>query len=81
MRADMSEQHVEKIQGGWMGTCDHGETVWCIVRGTEYAAWRSLRAHATECPRANKADEMADIRTSNRPESADLSVGAEGIEA
>lgn len=57
--AEKGAQRVVRVQGEWMGTCDHGETVWCIFRGTEHNAWRSLRAHATECPTMTRAKGFA----------------------
>lgn len=44
-------QTATKEGDDWVGHCDHGrEGVWTIHRRTEYNAWRSLRAHAKECP-------------------------------
>lgn len=44
-------QRVERIGDGWVGTCNHGTEVWTIHRNSEYAARRSLAAHASGCTR------------------------------
>ena len=39
-------QAVERRGDAWVATCDHGDEVWYLERGTEHNAWRSLRAHS-----------------------------------
>ena len=41
---------VEQVGDEWVATCAHGGEVWNVHRTTEYAARRSLTAHANDCP-------------------------------